>query len=87
MQYLSLSHQARMQLGESKGNSTETLSKDPRKLTVISIAVLPVNSSILEHSCYTSDTTDLRQATGINAENRTSRGLCNVKLNVVSFSI
>lgn len=29
--------------------------------------------SILEHSCYTSDTTDRRQATGINGENRTSR--------------
>lgn len=44
MQYLSFWHPARMQLEESEGNSTETLSKDPRKLTVISIAVLPATS-------------------------------------------
>lgn len=44
MQYLSFWHLARIQLEESEGNSTETLSKDPKKLTVISIAVLPATS-------------------------------------------
>lgn len=68
MQYLSFWHLARIQLEESEGNSTETLSKDPKKLTLLWNEL-----SILEHSCYTSDTTDRRQATGINGENRTSR--------------
>lgn len=44
MQYLSFWHLARIQLEESEGNSTESLSKDPKKLTVISIAVLPATS-------------------------------------------
>lgn len=49
MQYLSFWHLARIQLEESEGNSTETLSKDPKKLTVISIAVLPATS--METNC------------------------------------
>lgn len=81
MQYLSFWHLARIQLEESdpaRRKFNRNLVKRSKEVDCYQYSGITSNFygnelSILEHSCYTSDTTDRRQATGINGENRTSR--------------
>lgn len=87
MQYLSFWHLARIQLEESdpaRRKFNRNLVKRSKEVDCYQYSGITSNFygnelSILEHSCYTSDTTDRRQATGITKKNGL-RGLCNFKL-------